>query len=64
MNGIYVEKPATKGNDIWVVRDSKTHEALAFGSTIIEAVDNYETVLENSKMAKILGASYDDMDIA
>lgn len=63
MNGIVVDKSEKDGLTFWTVRDTKTHNVLAVGSTAAFAVSNYETALANEQMAQELGISLDDLEI-
>lgn len=63
MNGIYAEKVVRDNVSFWTVKDAKTNQIISVGPTISSAVENYETALENEKMAEELGVSMDDMDL-
>ena len=61
MMGIYVEKAVRDGRGIWIVRDTQTKQVLAFGDSIVNAVQNYEIIMENKKMAEELGADLENL---
>lgn len=62
-SGIIVEKTVKNEYVFWVVKDVKTNNVLAVGDSVASAVSNYETVVENQKIAMDLGVSLEDMDI-
>ena len=59
VDGIYVEK----SGEFWVVKNSKTGEAISIGSTISAAVSSYETIMANERIAEEIGLSLEDMEI-
>lgn len=62
-SGIIVEKTTKNEYAFWVVKDVKTNNVLAVGDSAASAVSNYETAVENQKIAMDLGVSLEDMDI-
>ena len=61
MMGVYVEKVVRDGRGIWIARDTQTKQVLAFGDSIVNAVQNYEIIMENKKMAEELGADLENL---
>lgn len=62
-SGIIVEKTTKNEYAFWTVKDVKTNNVLAVGDSAASAVSNYETAVENQKIAMDLGVSLEDMDV-
>ncbi len=62
MSGIYVEKVVRDGEEIWAVRDIETRQVVAFGASVVDAIQNYDVVLENKRMVKKIGINDEDME--
>ena len=63
MRGVYLEKTVIDGETFWAAKDIKTNATIALADTPSNAIQTYETLMENEKIAKELGVSADDMDI-
>ena len=60
MTGIYAEKTVLNGRSMWAVKDIETQRIVSFGTTVSDAVQNYEIIVANKEMEKSLGMNPDD----